>query len=308
MMNRPLLLFIKRQLPRERRNSFEVYYVFSAFTASMSMCLMAFVMLRLEQPHIATSALVSTLMLIGTLALWAKGLSQDLQKANLHKDQFLTIVSHEMRTPLNAVMGYLNLMETDERINLEAKEFVTGAQNAAAHLLTVINDLLDYSQIQNGKITLNLHTKRHNTHGSLTPRAIDFGLSYNLYIDPQVPDWIKADQHRLTQVLINLLGNALKFTDKGRVNTHVHVEPSAKTPQSGTLCVHVTDTKPGIALAEQARIFDPLRSTHTHRHTCDTLWQTRTLKQPKTAQRDACDCAHRQRSERSTHGLSRNRV
>ena len=390
MINRPLLLFIKRQLPRERRNSFDVYYVFFSFTASLSMWLMAIVMLWLEQPRIATSIWVGTFVLIGTLALWTKGLpdfwaqtifestliclmiynawatggvtspcmiflgiapilplffsssrrfvffwlfvslvgmlltltlqlnhlipmradqtwqdlvlsatmyaflaytqwslidavestntftlrkinrsnqrlqrlSHDLQRANSHKDQFLAIVSHEMRTPLNAVMGYLNLMDTDERTHHEAKEFVTGAQNAAAHLLTVINDLLDYSQIQNGKITLNpqtfnLHTMLHNTHGSLMPRAIDFGLSYGLYIDPQVPEWIKADQHRLTQVLINLLGNALKFTDKGYVNTQVYFEPSAKTPQSGTLCVHVIDSGPGIALAEQARIFEP---------------------------------------------------
>ncbi len=390
MINRPLLLFIKRQLPRERRNSFDVYYVFFSFTAAVGTTLMALVMLWLEQSRIATSAWIGTLVLIGTLVWWTQGLSDfwaqtifestlmwlviynswhtggvtspsmiflgtvpvlplffsssrrfvffwlfvslvgmlltltlqlnhlipmradqtwqdlvfsatmyaflaytqwslidavestntftlrkinrsnqrlqrlshDLQRANSHKDQFLAIVSHEMRTPLNAVMGFLNLMDTDERINHQAKEFVIGAQNAAAHLLTVINDLLDYSQIQNGKITLNpqtfnLHTMLHNTHGSLMPRAIDFGLSYGLYIDPQVPEWIKADQHRLTQVLINLLGNALKFTDKGHVNTQVYFEPSAKTPQSGTLCVDVTDSGPGIALTEQARIFEP---------------------------------------------------
>ncbi len=192
-----------------------------------------------------------------------KRLSQDLRQANAHKDQFLAIVSHEMRTPLNAVMGYLSLMSTDERMSRESKEFVTGAQNSAAHLLTVINDLLDYSQIQNGKITMNpqvfnLHTMLHATHSTLSPRAIDLGLGYNLHIDPNVPEWISADQHRLTQVLINLLGNALKFTDTGHVNMRVTFTPSSTaSSQRGELLVEVQDTGPGIAPEAQARIFEP---------------------------------------------------
>lgn len=199
-----------------------------------------------------------------------KRLSQDLRQANAHKDQFLAIVSHEMRTPLNAVMGYLSLMSTDERMNRESKEFVTGAQNSAAHLLTVINDLLDYSQIQNGKITMNpqvfnLHTMLRTTHSTLSPRAIDLGLDYHLHIAPNVPEWISADQHRLTQVLINLLGNALKFTDKGHVHMRVSFTPSNSTSQSGELSVEVEDTGPGIAPEAQARIFEPfVQLTRTH--------------------------------------------
>lgn len=192
-----------------------------------------------------------------------KRLSHDLRQANAHKDQFLAMVSHEMRTPLNAVMGYLSLMSTDERMSHESKEFVTGAQNSAAHLLTVINDLLDYSQIQNGKITMNpqvfnLHTMLRTTHSTLNPRAIDLGLDYNLHIDPNVPEWISADQHRLTQVLINLLGNALKFTDTGHVNMRVTFTPSnTASSQRGELLVEVEDTGPGIAPEAQARIFEP---------------------------------------------------
>lgn len=191
-----------------------------------------------------------------------KRLSQDLQQANAHKDQFLAIVSHEMRTPLNAVMGYLSLMSTDERITRDVKEFVTGAQNSAAHLLTVINDLLDFSQIQNGKITMNpqvfnLHTMLRTTHSTLSPRAIELGLDYHLHLDPNVPEWICADQHRLTQVLVNLLGNALKFTDKGHVKMRVAFSPSTHKPSTGKLFVHVEDTGLGIPADAQARIFEP---------------------------------------------------
>ena len=201
-----------------------------------------------------------------------KRLSQDLQQANAHKDQFLAIVSHEMRTPLNAVMGYLSLMNADERLDSENKAFVTGAQNSAAHLVTVINDLLDYSQIQNGKVAMNpqifnLHTMLQSTHNTLSPRAIDLGLSYQLDIAPNVPQWISADQHRLTQVLINLLGNALKFTDKGFVNLRVAFTPAPHDAHCGDLFVHVEDSGLGIALDSQKRIFDPfVQLTRTDKH------------------------------------------
>jgi signal transduction histidine kinase/CheY-like chemotaxis protein len=191
-----------------------------------------------------------------------KKLSHDLTEANAHKDRILAIVSHEMRTPLNAVMGYLSLMSTDQRMTSDLQEFVSGAQNSAAHLLTVINDLLDYSQIQNGKITLNpqvfnLHTMLQKTHATLSPRAADLGLSYQLFIEDSVPVWVKADQHRLTQILINLLGNALKFTDKGHVHTYVSFETHNSLAMQGMLRVCVEDTGPGIDTAQQIRIFEP---------------------------------------------------
>ncbi len=187
-------------------------------------------------------------------------LSIDLQKANAHKDQFLAMVSHEMRTPLNAVMGYLSLMSTDKRLPDDAVDFVKGAQNSAAHLLTVINDLLDYSQIQNGRVVLNpqvfnLHVMLHKTHGIFKPRATDLGLNYKLVISPTLPEWVRGDQHRLTQIIINLLGNALKFTDKGHVTTQVDYEPTSGN--DGNLVFRVIDSGRGIPVEAQHKIFDP---------------------------------------------------
>jgi len=187
-------------------------------------------------------------------------LSRDLQTANAHKDQFLAMVSHEMRTPLNAVMGFLSLMSTDKRLPDDAIDFVKGAQNSAAHLLTVINDLLDYSQIQNGRVALNpqvfnLHVMLHKTHGIFKPRASDLGLNYKLVLSPQLPEWVRGDQHRLAQIFINLLGNALKFTDHGHVTMQVDYENTG--PGQGNLVVSVKDSGRGIPIEAQHKIFDP---------------------------------------------------
>lgn len=189
-------------------------------------------------------------------------LSSDLKEANAHKDRFLATVSHEMRTPLNAVIGYLGLAGNGPALEAETREYIHNAQNSASHLVTVINDLLDYSQIQNGTIAINpqafcLHTMLQNAHAMLRHRAQEQGLEYALYMAPDVPLWVSADQHRLRQILINLLANALKFTRQGAVTTRVHFSPLAGRPDQGELHINVHDTGPGIALDAQARIFEP---------------------------------------------------
>jgi signal transduction histidine kinase/CheY-like chemotaxis protein len=189
-------------------------------------------------------------------------LSDDLKIANTHKDRFLATVSHEMRTPLNAVIGYLNLAGSGQALNEEMGQFISNAQNSASHLVTVINDLLDYSQIQNGTIVLNpqafcLHTMLRDTHAMLHQRAAEQGLVYLLQVSPDVPQWVRADQHRLRQILINLLANALKFTLQGSVTTRVDFKRHVGQAQRGSLHVEVQDTGPGIAPEAQARIFEP---------------------------------------------------
>jgi len=191
-----------------------------------------------------------------------KRLSNDLKIANTHKDRFLATVSHEMRTPLNAVIGYLNLANSGHTLNEETAQFISNAQNSASHLVTVINDLLDYSQIQNGTIVLNpqafcLHTMLRDTHAMLRQRAIEQGLVYALQISPEVPQWVRADQHRLRQILINLLANALKFTVQGMVTTRVDFKRLKEQSQRGSLHIEVQDTGPGIAPEAQTRIFEP---------------------------------------------------
>lgn len=191
-----------------------------------------------------------------------KVLSQDLHLANVHKDRFLATVSHEMRTPLNAIMGYLGLLRTTDDLPTLATTYVQGAQNSAAHLLTVINDLLDYSQIRQGKLVLtpqivNLQQVISDVHQTLAPKAASQGLNYVLDIDPSLPQWVHIDPHRFTQIFLNLLGNALKFTMNGGVRTNIKFEFNSNDPQSGTLIVQVHDTGIGIAKDSIDRVFEP---------------------------------------------------
>jgi signal transduction histidine kinase/CheY-like chemotaxis protein len=191
-----------------------------------------------------------------------KTLSQELQLANIHKDRFLATVSHEMRTPLNAIMGYLGLLRTADDIPHTTISYVQGAQNSAAHLLTVINDLLDFSQIQQGKLvftlqTVNLHKVLTETHQTLALKAASQALDYTLHIDASLPEWVRIDPHRFTQILLNLLGNALKFTSKGSVTTHVSFKPHQESKKSGTLILQVKDTGIGVPIESINQIFEP---------------------------------------------------
>ncbi len=200
-----------------------------------------------------------------------KHLSQDLQLANIHKDRFLATVSHEMRTPLNAIMGYLGLLQTTNKLPTNAASYVQGAQNSAAHLLTVINDLLDFSQIQQGKLvfthqTVKLHQVLKDTHQTLAPRAAEHDLKYDLQILPEVPVWVKIDPHRFTQILLNLLGNALKFTVQGSVSTVVEYKADKDSTTKGILIFKVKDTGIGIPQESLQQIFEPFIQLETEKN------------------------------------------
>jgi signal transduction histidine kinase/ActR/RegA family two-component response regulator len=189
-------------------------------------------------------------------------LSNNLKTANAHKDQFLAMVSHEMRTPLNAVMGYLGLLSSDAQLPQAAGQYVQGARNSASHLLTVINDLLDFSQIQQGKLVLspqavNLKDMLTSTHQTLSPRAHDQGLAYPLELDESLPTWASIDPHRLAQIIINLLGNALKFTTEGHVIMRVSFDADSENAKHGQLSISVTDSGRGIAPESLDAIFKP---------------------------------------------------
>lgn len=198
-----------------------------------------------------------------------KTLSQDLQLANIHKDRFLATVSHEMRTPLNAIMGYIDLLSTTNDMPPLASRYVQNAQNSAAHLLTVINDLLDYSQIHQGKLvftpqTVNLHQVLKDTHQTLAPKAAEQALSYELDIAANLPIWVRIDPHRFAQIFLNLLGSALKFTKQGAVITHIRFDPHPTGTGSGQLILQVQDTGIGIPSESIAHVFEPFVQLSTH--------------------------------------------
>jgi signal transduction histidine kinase len=174
--------------------------------------------------------------------------TQALKVADSHKDKFLAMVSHDMRTPLNAVIGYLGLVQDSKPLPKESMGFISSAQHAATHLLTVINDLLDFSQIRLGQLTLNPQTINlahvlQQTFHTLSQQAQEMQLDYRLTLADDLPEWVSMDQNRLSQILINLLGNAIKFTPKGHVHMHAH---AVHTEAGLRLCVKVEDTGIGM--------------------------------------------------------------
>ena len=180
--------------------------------------------------------------------------SRQLAEASQHKSQFLANMSHELRTPLNAILGYTELMadgaygEPSEKMNAVLKRLESNGR----HLLGLINDVLDLSKIEAGQLQLDLadYTVQdiaHTVRSTLEPLATDKKLAFKLELAPELPP-ARGDGRRLTQVLINLVGNAIKFTDVGEVVIKAEAN-------NGSFQVSVRDTGPGISTADQAKLF-----------------------------------------------------
>jgi signal transduction histidine kinase len=180
--------------------------------------------------------------------------SQQLQVASQHKSQFLANMSHELRTPLNAILGYTELMadgaygEPSEKMLGILKRLETNGK----HLLGLINDVLDLSKIEAGQLVLELSDYciqdiAQTVRSTLEPLATDKKLGFKVEIASQLPPG-RGDGRRLTQVLINLVGNAIKFTDAGEIAIKAEAN-------NGSFHVSVRDTGPGISAADQAKLF-----------------------------------------------------
>jgi signal transduction histidine kinase len=180
--------------------------------------------------------------------------SRELAEASQHKSQFLANMSHELRTPLNAILGYTELMadgaygEPSEKMLGILKRLEANGR----HLLGLINDVLDLSKIEAGQLVLELSDYciqdiAQTVRSTLEPLAADKKLAFKVEVAPQLPSG-HGDGRRLTQVLINLVGNAIKFTDAGEVAIKAEAN-------NGSFHVSVRDTGPGISTGDQARLF-----------------------------------------------------
>jgi PAS domain S-box-containing protein len=176
--------------------------------------------------------------------------------ANRSKSEFLTTMSHEMRTPMNAILGMADLL-SESSLHDEQREYVRIFQRAGANLLDLINDILDLSKVESGHLELesigfDLRALLEKIIEMMASKAQDRGLQLTLEIPPGVPLGLVGDPKRLRQILVNLIGNALKFTEQGSVT--LRVERDAGVP--GWLRFNVVDTGIGIAADKTAMIFD----------------------------------------------------
>ena len=163
----------------------------------------------------------------------------DAEEANRAKSDFLARMSHEIRTPLNGIVGATEVMLGAQPPE-EQREYLEIVSASSDGLLTVINDILDFSKIEAGKldfdtVDFNLRESLGNTVDLMAMRADEKGLELAFHVEPDVPDALVGDPYRLRQMLVNLVGNGVKFTEQGEVVVHVETEALGVCPRNNVL-------------------------------------------------------------------------
>ena len=188
---------------------------------------------------------------------------QVAQKASRAKSIFLANMSHEIRTPMNAILGYSGLLREDDLLAEDQRRFADSIFRNGEHLLGLINDVLDLSRIEAGRAVLlpssfNLSALLEEIRRMLELRIQQKGLSFAIEVEPDVPTTLLADESRIRQILINLLGNSIKFTEEGGINVHVRCG-------DGRIEIAVGDTGPGVPPESRELIFEAFEQSASGR-------------------------------------------
>jgi signal transduction histidine kinase/CheY-like chemotaxis protein len=174
------------------------------------------------------------------------------------QEQFLANMSHEIRTPMNAMLGFTNLLKRTE-LNPMQREYLQNIHSAGENLLTLVNDILDLSKIEAGMMHMeetrfSLRSMISSVGAMFIEKIREKDLKFDVHIDKEVPDILSGDAVKLTQVLVNLMSNAVKFTDRGSITVHVQLLSTTETDADIRICIK--DTGIGVAPEKQAAIFE----------------------------------------------------
>lgn len=189
---------------------------------------------------------------------------KDAERSSLSKGQFIAMMSHEFRTPLASIINYADLASEPSATDNNVHKSIEAITRSAHHLTTLVETVLDEARLAAGQVELcetnfNLHQLLDDLAGMMAPLAADKELAFSCQIDSAVPTMVRADGVRLRQILINLLGNAIKFTVDGGIQLKT-------TYADGRLVSSVADTGPGISIEDQERVFQAFERSSSEQH------------------------------------------
>jgi PAS domain S-box-containing protein len=182
----------------------------------------------------------------------------EAEDANRAKTEFLAVMSHEIRTPMTSISGFVDLLTSAGKLTPQQSRYVDLAKTATAALLTIVDDILDFSKVEGGQLDLERQAFSpssliHDAAAIILPVASAKNLSLTCNIDREAPEWVTGDPTRLRQVLLNLLNNAVKFTEKGAIT--IDVRPQTSADGRERIRFSVADTGIGIPAGQQQRLF-----------------------------------------------------